>query len=109
MNSHIDWNDARQGIEHLLDSLRPALSHDAVEAIVHYLTHDEYELALEGLLIESLSGVELSIDWRRCLELGQALGLDKETVLQHDLWQRLLERCANDSPPPPPPSQPPGD
>jgi hypothetical protein len=85
-----DWTSIRARISALLDRYRGQLSADAVEGVEHYLQHDEYEMALEGLCIELLGLQELKPEDRReCRELGQALGLDRETVFDPTVWQRL--------------------
>lgn len=49
---------------------------ESVAAVEHYLRHDEYEMALEGLCIDLLKLPHLSpAVVRRCIDLAHQVGL----------------------------------
>ena len=69
------------------------LQSDELEEVKHYYQHDEYEMALEGLLIELISAgkypdnFEFSI-WK---DLVINYGLNKESVFDEFIWNKFLE------------------
>lgn len=66
------------------------LSEDGRHEIEHYLAHDEYEMAFEGLALELLNVPPVSSEDRRaCVELARRLGLDRESVFDPELWRKL--------------------
>lgn len=66
---------------------------DELSEVKHYYDHDEYEMALEGLLIELISAgiypdnFEFS-EWK---ELAIHYGLDKESVFDGSIWSKFIQ------------------
>jgi hypothetical protein len=82
------WLAIEQKINALLKAHRGALSEESIEAVQHYLDHSEYEIALEGLIIELMkNGINYEDTWS---QLALELDLDKETVLLPDSWKRMV-------------------
>lgn len=79
----------------VLDAYRKDLPKDATEAVEHYLSHDEFEMGVEGLCIELLKLPSFRPEHRAlCLHLAKLVGLDREAVFDPTVWSRL----ATDSP-----------
>ena len=86
-----NWTQVAADISRLKNVYARYLSSDAREGVEHYLSHDEYEMAFEGLAIELMRIDEVTLDDRRCCtQLGRQLGLDAESVFDADFWQKLL-------------------
>ncbi|MDB4943251.1 MAG: hypothetical protein JWP97_2785 [Labilithrix sp.] len=74
----------------LYQQARPTLDESARAAVVHYLDHDEFEMAFEGLCIELVTSGSLSVDdARELVELAVALGLETDAVLDQDIVAKL--------------------
>ncbi|WP_394560152.1 hypothetical protein [Aquipseudomonas alcaligenes] len=83
------WIDIESKLNALFQAHKNCLSEESIEAVQHYLDHSEYEIALEGLIIDLMEqGVHYEGAWR---QLGIALGLNKETVLLPDFWDKLTK------------------
>ncbi len=67
------------------------LDQETRDSVSHFLAHDEYEMAYEGLLIEMIkSNYKPSREEAdEYLKIGKALGLDKESVFDPDFWKKL--------------------
>lgn len=70
-----------------------AIDTDAYEAVMHYYKHDEYEMALEGLIIELVSTkYPLSkIKIKELLNLAKYYKLDTDSVFDADIWNKLMQ------------------
>jgi len=74
-----------------LSDSRDVLGGDAVKEAAHFLNHGEYEMAFEGLVLE-LIAVGLapsSFDANAWVSLGRELGLEQESVLDGEFWQKF--------------------
>src|SRR5690242_8302303 len=91
-----NWTDTAAEIRRLLLAYTGTLPRDAVDAVEHYIAHDEYEMALEGLCLELMKLKDFSREDREsCRVLAKRLGLDQESVFDPEFWQKLaLERSA---------------
>jgi hypothetical protein len=86
-----NWTEIVAAIGELMATYKAHLARDGIEAVEHYLAHDEYELALEGLCLELLKSPALQRnDLLKCVELAKRLGLDREGILDADIWSKLL-------------------
>jgi len=66
------------------------LDEDTVDAVRHYVIHDEYEMAFEGLFIEIMNLIKVpGIDFQKSREIALLLKLDKETVFDHNFWGKF--------------------
>jgi len=69
---------------------RPMLDETAKAAVEHYLGHDEFEMAFEGLCIEMVNSGSLSRDGAApFIELATALGLDTEASFDEQIVAKL--------------------
>lgn len=90
-----NWKEISQGIQRLLSKHAGVLSHDTVDAVNHYIAHDEYEMAFEGLCIDLMQASASDVDWPRCIELARELGLHEETVFDANFWSKLQNQSAD--------------
>ena len=76
----------------LLDHYRAFIDNDAYEEIMHYYTHDEYEMALEGFIIEIISS-KVSInetEKTEIIDLAKYYRLDTESVFDASIWDKFM-------------------
>lgn len=69
------------------------LQNDELEEVKHYYEHDEYEMALEGLLIELISAGKYpnNFDFIMWKDLVTNYGLNEESVFDEFIWDKFLE------------------
>jgi thiazole synthase ThiGH ThiG subunit len=61
-----------------------------VVEIKHFLSHDECEMAFEGLFISIMkAGVGSKVDLAKALEIGRALELDQHSVWDDLFWSKF--------------------
>ncbi|MBP0595964.1 hypothetical protein J8I87_41385 [Paraburkholderia sp. LEh10] len=75
----------------LLEKYEAVLDDETLESVRHFIEHDEYEMAYEGLFIE-LMKVHFNpqdIDMEGCLRIGELLGLSRESIFDGDFWVHL--------------------
>ena len=75
----------------LLGEFSGQLDSASFRAVQHYLDHDEYEMAFEGLFIE-LMKANADMNKSRLetyYNLGQKLGLDKDSVFDGEFWKKF--------------------
>ncbi|KLV04647.1 hypothetical protein ABT56_14410 [Photobacterium aquae] len=92
MNEFIDISIAKEKVQAILDLCLGSLCEDAVSEIVHYIEHNEPEIAFEGLFIEliQLGVLPKNVDKTSCIELGEYLNLDSESVLGDEFWSKFI-------------------
>ena len=80
-------------IGHLIDSCCPIISQETIDAVHSYSDYGEYEMAVEGLLIDIMQMIPFpkSIRINDCVELAQRCHLDKETVFTQDFWGKFTD------------------
>jgi hypothetical protein len=87
-----NWTDIAAEIRRLLDAYAAHLSLEARQGVEHYLSHDEYEMAFEGLGLELIKVDEVTLEDRRCCTwLARQLGLNTESVFDANFWQKLSQ------------------
>jgi len=88
------WSDVEVLIRDLLEMARGHLSQSTVEAVEHYLAHAEYEMALEGLLLEIMEVRPKGhpVDWSAYEGIAHRLGLDMDSTFDGAFWDRLSGR-----------------
>lgn len=79
-------------IRKLLNENAAHLDTQSQEVVRHYLDHDEYEMAFEGLFLDLIAhGSITSCDKLDVyLALGRSLNLEKESVLDGQFWPKLM-------------------
>jgi hypothetical protein len=89
------WNNILSQANNIMSLCKPYLSDETITAVQHYLDHDEYEMAIEGLFIDimQLPIAPESLDSKTCIELAKSVELDKESVFRDDFWAKFLEFC----------------
>ena len=90
-----EWQSIIAKTECVLSRCQNYLPADSVEAVCKYLYYDEYEMAVEGLLIEimKLKNMPTELSPEECIGLAESVGLDQDVVFQHDFWMQLVEYC----------------
>ncbi|MFG0293770.1 MAG: hypothetical protein ACF8MJ_11565 [Phycisphaerales bacterium JB050] len=83
-----DW----ERVKEIIEACRPLLGDDTLEEVDHYLTHDEWEMAFEGLLIELMRAdvVPPTYDFEKWCALLRDLGLDEDSVFDAYLWDKFV-------------------
>lgn len=86
----MDFVKIHQDIHNLLQDLRYLLDEESVSAIEHYLDHDEYEMAFEGLVIELLKlEYKPKVDVNEIIRIGRLLKLKEEPSFDPEIWVKL--------------------
>jgi hypothetical protein len=80
-------------LKQYIASSKDLLLTDAIKEIEHYFNHSEYEMALEGLLIEltNLQKYPSGFNFLEWKALGEHYKLDKETVFDASIWTKFLD------------------
>ena len=92
--NNIDWNTAELYIKDTLKLTSSTLDKETIEAVQHYIDHDELEMAFEGLFIELMKTKKtVNIDTSTGKETALFLKLDKETVYDPDFWIKFETFC----------------
>jgi hypothetical protein len=85
-----DVYHVKKFIYSIIQKLNDKLDKESVVLLQHYLNHDEYEMAFEGLFIEIMKMSEApKIDINRSKEIGRLLKLDEESIFEFDFWERF--------------------
>jgi len=86
------WTEVDNSLRKLMEHCRSKLDNDTITGVEHYLDHDEYEMAFEGLFIDLMEAgfwpPDLSLSYY--LEVGKNLGLEKESTFHPNFWEELL-------------------
>jgi len=90
-NEKIDWFEIKAFIEKILKLYCKFLSIESIDAVNHYLEHDEFEMAFEGLFLDLMSIEHLPqlLDGKRCMDLAIIMKLDKESVFDAEFWKKF--------------------
>lgn len=77
----------------LISNCKEYLDEDANKEVWHFFTHGEYEMSLEGLLIEmiNLQKYPRNISIDTINELVRYYHLDDESVFDYEFWQKYIE------------------
>jgi hypothetical protein len=68
-------------ISQYLERAGNTIDKKGVEQIIHYLEHNEYEIAFEGLLLEIIESKVVLQEFKDAKNIALELGLDKDSVL----------------------------
>ena len=68
------------------------LDREAIDEVMHFYNHGEFEMALEGLLIEMINAKEYP---KKCqisdvISLCYYYKIDKESVFDSEIWNKFL-------------------
>ena len=84
-------------IQTLLTKVQNDLQKDSIDSVTHYLEHDEFEMAFEGLFLELMSINDIpDIDFQKSKEVGEILKLNVESVFDFEFWnkfEKYIETC----------------
>ena len=78
-------------IEKLVEAHKCALTRQERDDVLHYLRHDEPEIAFEGLFLDLMGkgNITISKNADDYMEMARQLLLDKENVFDNDFWDKL--------------------
>ena len=94
-NDNSFWSSARGLLQELLDECKQKLDSESIKEVQHYITHDEYEMAFEGMFLEliKLGYYPEAICSNKYIGLGKSLRLDIESVFSPDFWTSYRQYC----------------
>lgn len=77
----------------LITDCKAYLDEEAANEVMHFYKHGEYEMALEGLLIEMMKINEYPENFSRdkIIELAVYYRLNVESVFDHYFWEKFLK------------------
>ena len=79
-------------INELIELCRAKLDSETIDAVQHYIKHDEFEMAFEGLFLDILImdywPEGLNID--NYCRVGYKLCLSTESVFDVNFWEKLM-------------------
>lgn len=89
-NSNENWNSIKAYLQLELDKQRENLEQDAIESIHHYINHDEFEMAFEGLFLEMFKMKRNALfDEKKAEEIALLLKLNRQTVFDDNFWYKF--------------------
>ncbi|MCI5072301.1 hypothetical protein MRY82_05095 [bacterium] len=84
------WQTVYDYIFEILNINKDILDQSTVDAVRHYLNHDEYELAFEGLFIDIIKyKVTPMLDIEKAKNVAISLNLNHESVLDAEFWSNF--------------------
>ena len=84
------WKYIKEFIQFILKTVNSKLDKESIDSVNHYVDHDEYEMAFEGLFLEIMQLKEIpKIDWQKSKEVGELLKLNEESVFDFDFWNKF--------------------
>ncbi|WP_052559462.1 hypothetical protein [Enhygromyxa salina] len=89
------WEQVRNEAAAILAEHADKLGVKTIDSVNHYLDHEEYEMAVEGLCLDLLSLDDAEVDWPRCVSLASVVGLDKVSVFDSEFWSKLSAKVAS--------------
>lgn len=92
MKKDFELSEIERYIQSVVLDFENRLDKDVIAEINHYLKHEEYEIAYEGLFLEIMKLKPMpSIDWTKSKHIAKLLNLDKESVLDDRFWAKISE------------------
>jgi hypothetical protein len=80
----------KEFIQLVLKLVESKLDNESIDYVNHYINHDEYEMAFEGLFLEIMKFEKIpEIDFLKSKEIGELLKLDEESVFDFDFWNKF--------------------
>lgn len=85
------WVEIESALTALLNIAGSQLPSETVEAVRHYLRHAEYELALEGLILDIMTvyPAGINVDWAEYLKIARELSLHEESTFDPQFWDKF--------------------
>ena len=79
----------------LIISCEKIIDCDAYREVMHFYIHGEFEMSLEGLLIELIKYDRKTITFSlsQIKELCLYYGIDKESVFDYYIWEKFCKWC----------------
>ena len=88
------WNSIKNYIISVLETVKTNLDQESIDSVKHYLDHEEYEMAFEGLFIEIMKlNSRPNIDFIEGRKFGKLLKLDEESVFDFNFWRQFENYC----------------
>lgn len=85
-----EYNYIINYLKEVLLQISSKLDPETVEAVQHYITHDEYEMAFEGLFIDIMKLKDApKIDYLKGLDVMTHYHLDEMTFFEGDFWYKF--------------------
>ena len=85
-----DWVEIKRYILSLIDSVKNEMDSEEISQTLHLLECDEYEMALESVLLDVMSSpVNPELDYDDMMRHVKLLGLDVESVFCDDFFERF--------------------
>ncbi|RQR30250.1 hypothetical protein DIE23_20115 [Burkholderia sp. Bp9143] len=89
--NEIDYGFVKDQLLLLLEAYGGKLGQETVDAVRHFIGHDEYEMAYEGLFIDLMDigfdPNEINVDIYR--KIGEDLNLNEESVFDEGFWEKF--------------------
>ena len=84
------YKDIKEYILLTLEIVESKLDSESIDYINHYINHDEYEMAFEGLFLEIMKLEEIpKIDFLKSKKIGELLKLNEESIFDIDFWYKF--------------------
>jgi transcription initiation factor TFIIIB Brf1 subunit/transcription initiation factor TFIIB len=82
-----------EAIKYLCNTNNASIANNAIAEVMHYLDHDEPEMAFEGLFIELMNNNNIIPKNTRdyYIKIAKELNLDKESVFRADFYDKFLK------------------
>jgi len=80
-------------LEYIISEYNDVFSEENIEEIRYLYNNDEYEMAFEVLMIESIKrkiGFDINTK-EKILKIGLDLNLDKESVFDEFFWKKFIK------------------
>jgi hypothetical protein len=89
MNTN-DFDETEAFILNVLEKARPNLDKESIDAVIHYVHHNELEMAFEGLFLEIINrNLLFSINIEQADRIGKSLKLNEESVYDSEFWTKF--------------------
>lgn len=90
MKREDNWRSFKDFIQFILTTVQSELDKESIESVTHYIDHDEYEMAFEGLFLEIMKLKSVpDIDLVKSREVGKSLKLNEEAVFDYLFWEKF--------------------
>lgn len=87
--------EIRNWIWQVLHENKAIISEAAFSDIYHYITHSEYEIAFEFLMLELMEVGSSGLNGSDVLLIARSLGLDKDYHYDMAFWDKLTSYFKN--------------
>src|SRR5690606_38890134 len=85
-----NWKYVNEFIHLTLKTVQQQLDKESIDSVYHYLDHDEFEMAFEGLFLEIMRLERIpEIDLLKSKQVGKLLKLNEESVFDYNFWEKF--------------------